>query len=53
MDDAWLKDKLSIEQLKSIAEMDRAENMDKLVEIGKAAAVQIEDEYFGQVFEIP
>ena len=51
-DDAWRKDTLSPEQLKSIAEMDRAENMDKLVEIGKAAAVQIEDEHFSQGFDI-
>ena len=46
-DDAWLKDKLKLtldaEQLESIAEMDRAENMDTLVEIGKAAADLIED----------
>ena len=51
-DDAWLKDRLSPEQLESIAEMDRAENMDKLVEIGKAAAGRIEDEHFDQVFDI-
>jgi hypothetical protein len=51
-DDAWLKDKLSPEQLESIAEMDRAENMDKLVEIGKAAADRIEDGHFGRGFDI-
>ncbi len=51
-DDAWLKDKLSPEQLKSIAEMDRAENMDKLVEIGKAAADRIKDEHFSRGFDI-
>ena len=51
-DDAWLKDKLSPEQLKTIADMDRAENMDKLVEIGKAAADRIKEEHFGQGFDI-
>ena len=51
-DDAWLKDKLSPEQLESIAEMDRPENMDKLVEIGKAAAARIEDTHFGRGFDI-
>ena len=51
-DDAWLKNRLSPEQLESIAEMDRAENMDKLVEIGKAAADRIEDEHFDHVFDI-
>ena len=51
-DDPWLQDKLSPEQLESIAEMDRAENMDKLVEIGKAAANQIKDEHFGHDFDI-
>ena len=51
-DDAWLRDRLSAEQLESIAEMDRAENMDKLVEIGKAAAERIKDEHFGHGFDI-
>ncbi len=51
-DDAWLKDKLNPEQLKSIAEMDHAENMPKLVEIGKAAADRIQDEHFGRRFDI-
>jgi len=51
-DDAWLKNKLNPEQLKSIAEMDRAENMDKLVEIGKAAADRIEDGHFSRGFDI-
>jgi hypothetical protein len=51
-DDKWLKDKLSPEQLESIAEMDRPENMDKLVEIGKAAADRIENTHFGQGFDI-
>ena len=51
-DDASLKDKLSPEQLKTIADMDRAENMDKLVEIGTAAAERIENEHFDRVFDI-
>ncbi len=51
-DDALLKDKLSPEQLASIAEMDRPDNMDKLVEIGKAAADLIDDKHFGHVFDI-
>ncbi len=51
-DDAWLRDKLSPEQLASIAEMDRPENLDKLVEIGKAAADRIEDRHFGRTFDI-
>jgi hypothetical protein len=51
-DDPALKDKLSPEQLKTIADMDRAENMDKLVEIGKAAAGRIEDRHFGRGFDI-
>jgi hypothetical protein len=51
-DDEWLKDKLSPEQLKTIAEMDRPENMDKLVEIGKAAADRIEDTHFGRGFDL-
>jgi hypothetical protein len=32
--------------------MDRAENMDKLVEIGKAAADRIKDEHFGRSLDI-
>ncbi|MDH3287819.1 MAG: patatin-like phospholipase family protein [Betaproteobacteria bacterium] len=51
-DDVSLKDKLSPEQLKTIADMDRAENMAKLVEIGKAAADRIKDEHFGRGFDI-
>lgn len=51
-DDEWLQDKLSPEQLKSITEMDRPENMPKLVEIGKAAADQINDDDFGHDFDI-
>ena len=51
-DDAWLKDRLNPEQLETIADMDRAENMDKLVEIGKAAAERIKDEHFGRGFDI-
>jgi uncharacterized protein len=55
-DDEWLKGKLKLnfknEELKSIAEMDRAENMDKLVEIGEAAADQIKDTHFGRGFDI-
>jgi hypothetical protein len=52
-DDAWLKDKLklSAKQLASIAEMDRAENMDTLVEIGKAASGLIEDKHFSRGFD--
>jgi hypothetical protein len=55
-DEAWLKDKLKLtldgKQLASIAEMDRAENMDTLVQIGKAASVLIEDRHFGRGFDI-
>ncbi len=55
-DDAWLKDKLKLtldaKQLASIAEMDRAENMDTLVTIGKAASGFIEDRHFGRGFDI-
>jgi hypothetical protein len=51
-DDDWLKDKLSPEQLEMIAEMDRPENMPKLVEIGLAAADRIKDEHFGRGFDI-
>lgn len=51
-DDPALKDTLSAEQLKSIAEMDRADNMDKLVEIGKAAAGRIADSHFPAGFDI-
>jgi uncharacterized protein len=51
-DDPALKDMLSPEQLETIAEMDRAENMDRLVEIGKAAAGRIEDRHFGRGFDI-
>jgi hypothetical protein len=55
-DEAWLRDTLDVQldagQLKSIAEMDRPENMDTLVEIGVAAAALIEDEHFGEGFGI-
>lgn len=55
-DDAWLNDKLKLtldaKQLASIAEMDRAENMDTLVEIGKAASALIEDRHFSRGFDI-
>jgi len=55
-DDAWLKDKLKLtldaKQLASIAEMDRPENMDTLVTIGKAASGLIEDRHFSQGFDI-
>jgi uncharacterized protein len=55
-DEAWLKDKLKFnldaKQLASIAEMDRAENMDTLVQIGKAASVLIEDKHFSRGFDI-
>ncbi|WNM62264.1 patatin-like phospholipase family protein [Candidatus Nitrospira neomarina] len=51
-DDEWLKDKLNPEQLMTIADMDRPENMDKLVEIGEAAADRIKDEHFGRGFDL-
>jgi predicted acylesterase/phospholipase RssA len=55
-DDDWLKDKLKLTldaaQLASIAEMDRAENMDTLVKIGQAASTLIEDKHFGTGFDI-
>jgi predicted acylesterase/phospholipase RssA len=51
-DDASLRDKLNPEQLKTIADMDRAENMGKLAEIGKAAADRIKDEHFDRRFDI-
>lgn len=50
--DPTLKDLLSAEQLETIAEMDRPENMDKLAEIGRAAAARIEDSHFGSQFDI-
>ncbi len=55
-DEAWLRDKLKLNlqagQLASIAEMDRPENMDALVQIGQAAAGLIEDKHFGPGFDI-
>lgn len=51
-DDEWLRDKLSAEQLQTIAEMDRPKNMPKLVEIGEAAADRIKDEHFDRGFDI-
>ena len=51
-DDGWLKDRLSPKQLESIAEMDRPENMPKLVEIGSAAADRINVDHFGRGFDI-
>lgn len=55
-DDAWLKDKLKLsldaKQLASIAEMDRAENMDTLVMIGEAASTLIKDEHFDREFDL-
>ena len=55
-DEAWLKKKLKLsldaEQLASIAEMDRPDNMDTLVKIGNAAVVLIEDKHFGRDFDI-
>ena len=47
-----LKLTLDGKQPASIAEMDRAENMDTLVQIGKAASVLIEDRHFGRGFDI-
>ncbi len=51
-DDEWLRDKLSAEQLQTIAEMDRPKNMPKLVEIGEAAADRIKEEHFDRGFDI-
>ena len=55
-DESWLKEKLKLileaKQFASIAEMDRAGNMDALVNIGKAAAELIEDKHFGGDFDI-
>ena len=55
-DSAWLKDKLGIdytaEQLESISQMDKPENMDDLADIGKAASVLIKEEHFDKQFDI-
>ncbi|WP_116597748.1 patatin-like phospholipase family protein [Primorskyibacter marinus] len=55
-DTAWLKDHLnvdySMEQLESIAEMDKPQNMDDLTDIGKAACILIKEEHFGKQFDI-
>jgi len=55
-DEDWLKDKLKLtldaEQLASVAEMDRPDNMDTLVKIGNAASDLIEDRHFGRGFDI-
>jgi len=55
-DEDWLKKKLQLsldaQQLASIAEMDRPDNMDTLVKIGKAASDLIEYRHFGQGFDI-
>lgn len=50
--DPSLKNLLSAEQLESIAEMDRPENMNKLIEIGCLAASRIEDSHFPPEFDI-
>ena len=50
--DPSLKGLLSAEQLESIAEMDRPENMNKLIEIGRVAASRIEDSHFAPEFDI-
>ena len=55
-DNDWLKKKLKLtlndKQLKSIPEMDRAENMDLLAEVGAAASTMIRDEHFDHAFDI-
>jgi hypothetical protein len=51
-DDASLKDKLNPERLETIADMDRTENMNKLVEIGAAAADRIKVERFCWGFDV-
>jgi hypothetical protein len=55
-DSAWLKDKLGVEytaeQLELISQMDKPENMDDLINIGKAADVLIEDAHFQKQFDI-
>ena len=52
--DPWFMDKLHLNtgELETIAQMDRPENMDKLVEIGKAVADRIEDKHFGRNFDL-
>ncbi len=55
-DDAWLRDKLKLsldaDELATLAEMDRAENMDTLARVGQAAAALIEDGHFDRKFDI-
>ncbi len=51
-DDPWLRGKLSAEQLQTIYDMDRPENMNKLVEIGESAAGRIQDDHFARSFDI-
>ena len=55
-DENWLEQQVDLsldpDQLASIAEMDRAENMDTLAAIGKAATRLIKDEHFDRRFDI-
>jgi hypothetical protein len=50
--DPSLRGLLTPEQLETIADMDRPENMDKLVEIGRAAAAGIKDSHFEPQFDL-
>jgi len=52
-DETWLKELgLNEEQIESITEMDRAENMDALIKVGQAVAEKIEGSHFNANFDI-
>jgi hypothetical protein len=55
-DQDWLKDRLdldvSADQLESLAQMDKPENMDQLIAIGKAATALIDEAHFDPKFDI-
>jgi len=55
LDPAWLKSHLDLsysqDQVDSIAQMDKPENMDDLTKIGKAAVGFIQDDHFPSVFD--
>lgn len=55
-DQAWLKDRLALDftedQLDGLAQMDKPENMDDLIRIGRAATALIDEAHFDPKFDI-
>lgn len=57
LDEEWLRDKLkmelSVKELRSLHEMDRPKNMDRLAELGgRAAHALVEDGHFPAAFDL-